>query len=86
MKYLQCKNCGTVHYAVSRDWAEKKIRSNVRFYNLLAREKRDLYVGGEINAMHQFEHCHLCGNHYQEFNLLFDAQFAHSPYIYPIIS
>lgn len=86
MNYLQCKECGTLHYAVSRRWAEKKINNSRWFYNLLVKEKEEIYIGGQLNVMHQFESCHKCGNDYRLFCLAFEPLLSMSVLVYPIIS
>lgn len=62
---VQCSNCGWVHFAVTRDYAEKQVAEFNVFFEQATEETKQSY-GGHKATIEQYERCFSCGKSYTQ--------------------
>lgn len=66
-KNVTCKNCGWVHFEVTRDYAENQVTQFNQYFDTLSKEKQQDYYGGRKSSIISYEQCMLCRGNYKEF-------------------
>lgn len=67
MNYRTCNQCGWVHVAVSRQYAEDAVAPFLEYFNGLSKETQESLYGGKQNVIQDYETCEFCGGPHTNF-------------------
>lgn len=85
MKEVTCNKCGWVHFAVSREFAEKQVEEFNQYFDSLSVGDRNDFYGGKKSTIRSYEHCFFCDNTYKDFRPSKDGDCPLGCTIQPII-
>jgi len=65
---VTCKQCGTVHYAITFEEASINVKNfNHYYFSLTEKEQKEMYGDISPTGMLQYEQCSVCKNPYTNF-------------------
>jgi hypothetical protein len=85
MKQVTCNNCGWVHFAVTREYAENQTEDFNKYFDSLSVEDRNKYYSGRKSTIRSYEHCFRCDNPYTDFSPAEEGDCPDGCTIQPII-
>lgn len=81
----KCKNCGWIHFSVTRKYAEAEVNNFNNYFNQLSKEDQSMYYGGEASSIASYENCFRCGNSYKNFVKALDKEIPKGSTLQPIL-
>jgi uncharacterized OB-fold protein len=82
---VTCKNCGWVHFPLTREEAIEEVEKFNKYFDSLTEQKQKYYYNGRKSDISHYEKCFNCGGDYTNFRLSIDGDCPDGVTIQPII-